>query len=94
MVQKQNLYRMRVCNTITIFPHGLGGRSLKYLLDQYLVGVIYCCNSTCLLSKYIVFCVIASRVIEYSIEYRVEGNETDGSETVEGTRGSQVARPD
>jgi Cdc6-like AAA superfamily ATPase len=23
-------------NTITIFPHGLGGRSLKYLLDQYL----------------------------------------------------------
>ena len=39
MVQKQNLYRMRVCNTITIFPHGLGGRSLKYLLDQYLVGL-------------------------------------------------------
>ena len=23
-------------NSITIFPHGLGGRSLKYLLEQYL----------------------------------------------------------
>ena len=24
------------CHSITIFPHGLGGRSLKYLLEQYL----------------------------------------------------------
>jgi hypothetical protein len=31
----ENKLILNESNTITTFPHGLGGRSIKYLLDQY-----------------------------------------------------------